>query len=126
MSEALSHGGFTLRRPAEAASANQRGTIWCWLGLFANSISAIGILSFLLAPLFGISLPVAPAALFLLGFAAFIFCVVSWSVSAVAYNLRSVKVDSDAVGIALGMALLVPVGWELLATAFAAILAPMG
>ncbi|MEZ5992886.1 MAG: hypothetical protein R3E76_11090 [Planctomycetota bacterium] len=80
----------------------------------------------MLAPPLGISLSASPAAVFLLGFASFVFCVVSWSVSAVAYNLRSVKVDSDQLGIALGLAMLVPVGLDLLLAFFATILAPMG
>lgn len=111
-----------MKRPEVASTASRRGTLWCWLGLFANAIVAIGILTYLLAPVVGISLRVSPVMVP----GALVFCVLCCLLSAAVYGLNSKKVDSDAMGVALGLALLVPVGLDLLLTIAAAILAPMG
>ncbi|MCA8936167.1 MAG: hypothetical protein KDB68_08160 [Planctomycetes bacterium] len=104
-------------------SANDpNGSLFCWLGLIGNAIVAIGILTYLLAPVVGISLPISP----LMVPGALVFCILCWLLSAAVYGRNSKKVDSDAMGVALGLALLVPVGLDLLLTIAAVMLAPMG
>ena len=110
-----------------AVSANdQKGSLFCWLGLIGNAIVAGGILFLMFAAWLDMSLPVSREAVRPIMLAALGLTFVSWLVSAGAYKLRSVRVDSDALGITLGLVLMVPVGLFLLLAVFAITLAPMG
>jgi hypothetical protein len=104
--------GMGVRKPTQ----KPKGSILCWAGVIGNGSVAIFIVAVIVGAAVGLSFPPSrESVVFDRVVAACLFTsFLSWLLSAAVYKLRRERVDSDALGISLGLLLLVPVGLFLL------------